>query len=187
MTPAGGGGQPVVLSAAETAMVREALAACSRMLTWAHQHGGPAAAQLVADLTGQQAGGRSPGGVLYDINLAIDYLDFARWPELAVTAAAPAPPPLDAGLEQLLRRMRLPHMRRAAPEVAGHRQSAAVGPGRSAAGAAGRGSHRAGPLRAGHPPRPGRLPHREDLQRLGRSPASIPAPPCRVPKLGLFL
>jgi len=34
-----------------------------------------------------------------------------------VTAAAPAPPPIDAGLEQLLRRMRLPHMRRAAPEV----------------------------------------------------------------------
>jgi hypothetical protein len=34
-----------------------------------------------------------------------------------VTAAAPAPPPLDAGLEQLLRRMRLPHMRRLAPEV----------------------------------------------------------------------
>jgi DNA replication protein DnaC len=34
-----------------------------------------------------------------------------------VTAAAPAPPPLDDGLEQLLRRMRLPHMRRIAPEV----------------------------------------------------------------------
>ena len=34
-----------------------------------------------------------------------------------MTAAAPAPPPLDAGLEQLLRRMRLPHMRRIAPEV----------------------------------------------------------------------
>jgi DNA replication protein DnaC len=34
-----------------------------------------------------------------------------------VTAAAPAPPPLDAGLEQLLRRMRPPHMRRIAPEV----------------------------------------------------------------------
>jgi DNA replication protein DnaC len=34
-----------------------------------------------------------------------------------VTAAAPAPPPLDPGLEQLLRRMRLPHMRRIAPEV----------------------------------------------------------------------
>ena len=31
--------------------------------------------------------------------------------------AAPAPPPLDARLEHLLRRMRLPHMRRIAPEV----------------------------------------------------------------------
>jgi DNA replication protein DnaC len=34
-----------------------------------------------------------------------------------VTAAVPAPPPLDDGLEQLLRRMRLPHMRRIAPEI----------------------------------------------------------------------
>lgn len=34
-----------------------------------------------------------------------------------MTAAAPPPPPVDAGLEQLLRRMRLPHMRRAAPEI----------------------------------------------------------------------
>jgi len=28
-------------------------------------------------MTRSQASGRSPGGVLYDINLAIDYLDFA--------------------------------------------------------------------------------------------------------------
>jgi hypothetical protein len=34
-----------------------------------------------------------------------------------VTAAAPAPPPLDDGLDQLMRRMRLPRMRRTAPEV----------------------------------------------------------------------
>jgi len=34
-----------------------------------------------------------------------------------VTAAMPAPPPLDAGLEALMRRMRLPHMRHIAPEV----------------------------------------------------------------------
>ena len=34
-----------------------------------------------------------------------------------MTAAIPAPPPIDAGLDQLLRRMRLPHMRRIAPEV----------------------------------------------------------------------
>jgi hypothetical protein len=31
--------------------------------------------------------------------------------------AAPAPPPLDAGPEGLLRRMRLPHMRAIAPEI----------------------------------------------------------------------
>jgi DNA replication protein DnaC len=34
-----------------------------------------------------------------------------------VTAAAPAPPPLGAELDALLRRMRLPYLRRAAPEV----------------------------------------------------------------------
>ncbi len=34
-----------------------------------------------------------------------------------MTAAAPAPPPLDPGLEALLRRMRLPCMRRIAPQV----------------------------------------------------------------------
>jgi DNA replication protein DnaC len=34
-----------------------------------------------------------------------------------VTTRTPAPPPLDGDLEALLRRMRLPHIRRAAPEV----------------------------------------------------------------------
>ena len=34
-----------------------------------------------------------------------------------MTAATPAPPPLDDGLDRLLRRMRLPYMRRAAPDV----------------------------------------------------------------------
>jgi DNA replication protein DnaC len=34
-----------------------------------------------------------------------------------MTAATPAPPPLDPALEQLLRRMRLPYMRAAAPEI----------------------------------------------------------------------
>src|SRR5512135_1000513 len=41
-----------------------------------------------------------------------------RTPTAAVPAAGmPSAPPLDAGLEALLRRMRLPHIRRAAPEV----------------------------------------------------------------------
>lgn len=34
-----------------------------------------------------------------------------------MTTRTPAPPPLDDDLERLLRRMRLPHIRRAAPEV----------------------------------------------------------------------
>lgn len=77
MSPDGRGGKLVVLSAEEIAMVRGALAACSRMLTWASGYGGPQAGQLLADMTGQLASGRSPSGVIYDINLAIDYLDFA--------------------------------------------------------------------------------------------------------------
>ena len=77
MTGAGAGARPVVLSAEEIAMVRRALAACSRLLTWASDHGGPQAGQLLADMTRQLADGRSPSGVIYDINLAIDYLDFA--------------------------------------------------------------------------------------------------------------
>jgi len=51
-----------------------------------------------------------------------------------------------------------------------------VGPNRSGPGAAGRRSHRPGPLRAGHPPRPRRFPHREDLRRLGRRPVLDPGP-----------
>jgi hypothetical protein len=77
MTGAGGSGQPVVLSAEETAIVRKVLVTCSRMLTVARDQGGPQAGQFVADMTRQLASGRCPSGLLYDINLAIDYLDFA--------------------------------------------------------------------------------------------------------------
>lgn len=61
-------------------MVRRTLAGCSAMLTWASDHGGPQARPPMAVMTGQLASGRSPSGVIYDINLAIDYLDFARPP-----------------------------------------------------------------------------------------------------------
>jgi hypothetical protein len=71
-------GPPLVeLTAEETTMVREVLVACSQMITWARQYGGPAASVLVAQATRSTTGGRSPGGLLHDINLAIDYLDFA--------------------------------------------------------------------------------------------------------------
>ena len=117
--------------------------------------------------------------VHYDACLAIDYLDFAHArQERAVTAAAPAPPPLDDGLEQLLRRMRLPHMRRIAPEVLATAKAQRWDPAEVlrallAEEVAGRDRSV-----AGHPPRPGRVPHREDLRRLGRGrcPRSRPRP-----------
>jgi len=67
----------IELSAEETAKLREVLATCSRMLTWADQHPSPATAGLLAAMTREAASGRSPSGLLYDLNLAIDYLDFA--------------------------------------------------------------------------------------------------------------
>jgi hypothetical protein len=76
MTPAEGG-TPVVLSGGESAHLRQVLAACSQLLTWAHRHGGPAASALLAGMTRQLADDRSPERLLYDLNLAIDYLDFA--------------------------------------------------------------------------------------------------------------
>ena len=99
-------------------MIRQALAACSNVLTWAAQHGSLQLETVVAEAAEAAGLGRSPGALACQVNLAIDYLDFAPAARsTAVTAAVPAPPPLDAGLEQLLRRMRLPHMRRIAPEV----------------------------------------------------------------------
>jgi hypothetical protein len=74
---AGGGGKQVVLNGEETAMLREVLVACSQMMTWAQRHGGPATSDLLAAMTRSTASGRSPGGLLHDLNLAIDYLDFA--------------------------------------------------------------------------------------------------------------
>lgn len=76
MTPASNR-TAVVLTAEETTKLREVLVTCSQMITWADQHGGPVTSDLVAAMTRSTTSGRSPGGLLYDLNLAIDYLDFA--------------------------------------------------------------------------------------------------------------
>ncbi len=52
------------------------------------------------------------------------------------------------------------------PRGRGHREGPTVGTGGSAAGPVRRRSRRAGTLRAGHPPRRGRFPHRQNLGRL---------------------
>jgi IstB-like ATP binding protein len=62
------------------------------------------------------------------------------------------------------------------PRGAGRRQGAAVGPRRSAPRPAGRGSRRPGPLRAGHPPRPRRLPTGQTIAAWDEQLSSIPRP-----------
>ena len=69
--------QDAVLAAGDAARVRQALAACSRLLAWAQEHGGPqftAAAGGAAEAAGL---GCAPGALAYEVSLAIDCLDFA--------------------------------------------------------------------------------------------------------------
>jgi hypothetical protein len=67
--------EEAILSGQEIAMVRQVLADCSKLLAAAQRDGSPPVAALLA--TRAVAGGRSRDGLLYYINLAIDYLDFA--------------------------------------------------------------------------------------------------------------
>ncbi len=69
--------EDTVLTAEEIAVLRQALVACSNVLTWAGQHGSLQLETVVAQ-AGQAAGlGLSPGALACQVNLAIDYLDFA--------------------------------------------------------------------------------------------------------------
>ena len=69
--------QDAVLTSEEVAVIRRVLAACSEVLTWAGQHGDREFREMLADATRAADGHRSPGGLAYHVNLAIDYLDFA--------------------------------------------------------------------------------------------------------------
>jgi hypothetical protein len=70
-------GQDAVLTSEEIAMIRRTLTACSHVLTWAGQHGDPGICEMMAEATQAAEGNRTPGGLAYYVNLAIDYLDFA--------------------------------------------------------------------------------------------------------------
>jgi hypothetical protein len=69
--------EDAVLTAEETAMIRQALAACATVLTWAGQHGSLQLETVVAEAAEAAGLGRSPRGLAYRVSLAIDYLDFA--------------------------------------------------------------------------------------------------------------
>ena len=69
--------QDAVLTSEEVAVIRRALAACSQVLTWAGRHGDQEFGEMLAEVTWAAEGNRTPGGLAYHVNLAIDYLDFA--------------------------------------------------------------------------------------------------------------
>jgi len=70
--------EQAVLSGEEIALVRQALAEASAVLERVHRDAGLAGSTMLAEATrAVTADRRSPGGLLYYINLAIDYLDFA--------------------------------------------------------------------------------------------------------------
>ena len=70
--------QDAFLAAGDAARMRQVLAACSDLLAWAQANCGPqfaAAAQDVAEAAGFS---RAPGALGYEVNLAIDTLDFSH-------------------------------------------------------------------------------------------------------------
>ena len=72
--------QDALLPAAGAVRLRQVLLACSQLLCWAEANGGPqfaAAAQDVAEAAGFS---RAPGALGYEVNLAIDTLDFCDVP-----------------------------------------------------------------------------------------------------------
>jgi hypothetical protein len=69
--------QDAVLTSEEIAMVRQVLVSCSHLLAWAGAHAGPDYHEAAAEITAAAGRGRTAGGRYYDVNLAIDYLDFA--------------------------------------------------------------------------------------------------------------
>ena len=69
--------EDAVLTSEEIAMVRQVLVSCSHLLAWAGVHAGPAWHEVATEITAAAGRGRTAGGLYYDVNLAIDYLDFA--------------------------------------------------------------------------------------------------------------
>ena len=69
--------EDAVLTSQDIAMIRQALVACSHVLTWAGQHGSLQLETVVAQASEAAGLGLSPGALACQVNLAIDYLDFA--------------------------------------------------------------------------------------------------------------
>jgi hypothetical protein len=69
--------EPALLTSDEIAFVRKSLSACSSLLAWIDRNGSEHSKALLADAARATAERNTPGHLEYDVNLAIDYLDFA--------------------------------------------------------------------------------------------------------------
>lgn len=69
--------QDAVLASEDIAAIRRALAACSKVLTWAGLHGSLQLETIVAEAAEAAGLGRAPGVLAFQVSLAIDTLDFA--------------------------------------------------------------------------------------------------------------
>ena len=69
--------EDAVLPAADAAMIREVLGACSDLIAWAEKSCGPHFAAAAADAAEAAGLGRAPGALAGDVSLAIDTIDFS--------------------------------------------------------------------------------------------------------------
>ncbi len=69
--------QDAILPAADAARMRQVLVTCSQLLSWAEANCGPQFAAAAQDAAEAAGFSRAPGAVAYEVNLAIDTLDFA--------------------------------------------------------------------------------------------------------------
>jgi hypothetical protein len=71
------GREDAIVAAEDATVIRRTLVACSKLLDWAGENGGPQFRDAVARASQAAGLSRSPSGLAYDITLSIDYLDCA--------------------------------------------------------------------------------------------------------------
>ena len=70
--------EDALLTGEDAAFLRQVLSDCSKLLTWADDYDDPQVKKMLAEAAwATTTDKRSLGGLIYYINLAIDYLDFA--------------------------------------------------------------------------------------------------------------
>jgi hypothetical protein len=70
--------EDAIVTAEDMAMIRRLLVTCSDVLIWAGLHAGLDYHHAVMDITAAAGRSATAGGLVYDVNLAIDCLDFAE-------------------------------------------------------------------------------------------------------------